>query len=261
MKTKQTMIAAALIAFAAPGAYAHFPMLIPDSPFAEVNQSVEILYSVGHPYERDYEDAEKPHKVTAIPSAGSPEDITSALAPKPLTVSGITHGAWSVAFAPKQSGDTVIALDSAPSISRNGETLYQEYVKTVIHAERQRGWDARTGRPLEIVPLTRPYGLQEGFVFTGRLMKGDEPVAGETIYIEQFVEEVPDPDNLPPEPLITQVVKTGEGGYFTHTLPNAGWWVMGAYVDGIGEIGHEGKTYRLNAFAGLWVRVEPLNRP
>lgn len=252
------LIIVVLICGIAHAASAHFPMLLTKSPFVQEKQTVDFIFSVGHPYERDYESAEKPAAVFAINNRGVKEDLLPQIKEnKAYTADfGEDISAWDISFTPQIKGCYVIGLNSAPHISRNGESLYQEYIKTVLYAERGSGWDQRTMQPLEIVALTRPFGIKPGFTFRGRLMKADQPIADKTIYIEHFEETVPNPDTLPVEPLITFEVKTDSDGFFTATLPESGWWIIASYSDNIGKITREGKTYQHNAMAGIWLHVE-----
>ncbi len=43
---------------------------------------------------------------------------------------------------------------------------------------------------------------------------------------------------------------------FVLSLPDGGWWVVGAYADGLGSKEHGGVEYQLEGFAGLWMHVE-----
>lgn len=249
------VLSAVLAGVSVPCAFGHFPMLIHDAPFAEVNQVVNLMFAVGHPYEQEYADAPKPEKVVAIEPSGTVTELSESLVEGTHTVDNVTAKVWNLAYKADHSGDTVIALDSEPEFRLNN-VLYQEYLKIFVHAEESEGWQHRTGQPLEIVPLTRPYGLEEGFVFTGRLMKGDEPVSGAEIEIEQFLTRVPRVEDLPPEPLITKVVVTDPNGVFSHTLPNPGWWICAAHVENLGEVTRDGQTYTLSPLAGIWIHVE-----
>ncbi len=239
----------------ASSAFAHFPMLTCDTIFGESNQPVQIVFAVGHPYEQEYENAMKPERVTAILPNGNTMDLTAQLQEKKIPYKGESVIAWNLEYKPRRRGDTIIALDTKPHIGENN-TLYQEYVKLIVHTESERGWRQRTGKPLEIVPLTRPYGIEEGEVFTAQLMKGDAPVADETVYIERFLMQAPDPDDLPPEPLITKSVVTDPNGVFSCTLLKPGWWICAAEVDDLGKIERDGKTMTLEALTGLWIHVE-----
>lgn len=240
--------AAFMVCYATAQVFAHFPILIHDAPLASEGQEVRVIFAVGHPYEQDYEDAEKPAELTAILPSGKKVSLLETLQ---VGHSEKNVKAWSLTYKPTQKGDTLLALSTVPDIS--GNSIYQEFIKTYIHVEQQDGWRNRSGQPLEFMPLTRPYGVEPGDVFTGRLMKGDEPVSGIEVYIEHFEEEVP--EMFPAEPFITKVVVTDPNGVFSCTLPSAGWWICAAYVDDVGKAQHEGKEYNLNALAGLWVNV------
>ncbi len=237
-------------------AAAHFPVFHPAGAIVETEKPVSFAFWVGHPYEGDCDDADKPQMVFAVDPRGNETDLSGDLVAGETNCLGETKTSWSLAFTPDQKGNYIVALNSAPSISRNGENLYQEYLKTVLHVERGGSWEQRSGQPLEIVPMTRPYGLLEGFTFTGRLLKGEEPVANQTVYIEHLEVPSPKPDEIPPEPFVTYEVNTDHQGYFSTTLPESGWWILASYVDDIGKIEHDGKTYNHNAMAGIWVHVE-----
>ncbi len=238
-----------------PVSFAHFPMLIHDSPFAELNQGIQLRFWVGHPYEQEYTDAPKPEKVVAILPSGLSEDITSKLTEWKYQTGEQSVTAWTIPFDCRQKGDTIIRLDGKPVVGANN-SLYQEFLKIFVHVERQDGWRARTGQPLEIVPLTRPYGIEAGSVFTGRLMKGDQGVADAEIEIEQFLPKTPLAEDLPPDPFITKVVVTDPNGVFSCTLPNSGWWICAAYVEEAETMKRNEKEYTLSALAGIWIHVE-----
>lgn len=253
---KKSLVLIGVMVFMVQCVHAHFPMLIHDAPFAEVNQVVNMMFAVGHPYEQEYADPPKPEKVVAILPSDQSVDITNELKEGTYKVDQLTADVWELNFQPEAPGDFIIALDTEPEFGLNN-TVHQEYLKVLVHAEESGEWDKRTGQPLEIVPLTRPYGLEEGYVFTGQLFKGDQPLGGAEIEIEQFLTHVPAVEDLPPEPLITKVVKTDPNGVFSHTLPHPGWWIIAASVENAGEIEIDGQTFTLSGLAGLWVHVEP----
>ena len=257
MKMKKIGLAVSVVMFvvSVQPAFAHFPMLIHDSPFANVNGVVNLMFAVGHPYEQEYADPSMPEKVTALLPTGQTVDLTASLTEGTYTVDELTANVFEFTFTPEQPGDYIIALDSKPEYGLNN-TLYQEFLKVCVHAQEQNGWEQRTGQPLEIVPLTRPYGMEEGYVFTGQLLKGDEPLAGVEIEIEQFLVHVPKVEDLPPEPLITKIVKTDPNGVFSHTLPHPGWWIFAASVEDAGEVTKDGSIYTLSGLTGLWIHVE-----
>jgi cobalt/nickel transport protein len=236
-------------------ARAHFPILIHDAGLGVTNGVVTVIVAAGHPFELEMEAAPRPERLWALDARGRVTNLTAAL--QPTLFRGDTNaGAWQIRFEPGR-GDTVIALDNAPSVDRAQRSLYREYVKVCLHRRMQEGWSQRTGQALEIVPLTRPYGLRAGMVFSGRLLRGDTPVAEAEVYCERLNDRRPAATALPPEPLTTFVVRTDADGRFVVSLPDAGWWVLGAYVEDLGKVRHETEEYRLEGFAGLWLKVEP----
>ncbi len=238
--------------FAMPG-MAHFPIFLHDAPFAQLGESIHLFFADGHPYEREWEDAPQPEKIFALLPSGKREDLTEQMVEKSVEIEDEEIVTWAVDYSPKQKGDTIFALNTQPYFGR-GNQAYQEYSKVISHVDIQKGWDQSTNQPLEIVPYTRPYGLEEGFLFTGQLVQEGQPVPNIEIEIEQYLEEPP--QELPPEPLITYVVKTDANGMFSFTLPRPGWWMLAGYVEDIGDIKNDNETYTLNGTAQIWVHVE-----
>lgn len=262
MKQHAVTMSLMLITCAALGALraeAHFPMWMADNPMPNQGESVRLFFGVGHPFEQYFEDAHKPERVTAITPTGRRIDLSDQLteAQKEFTDDGEPQSAriWEVDYTPEVSGDVIVAMDSPLLTFDSVNEAWHEFGKLILHVERQRGWQTRTGQALEFVPLTRPYGLEEGFVFRGRLMNGNQPVAGETVYLERYNPTVPDP--LPDETKITWEVVTDSHGIFTVTLPSDGWWLMAAEVRELDEIEHEGETYSYNATAVMTLHVDP----
>lgn len=237
-----------------PFARAHFPILIHDAGLGSTSGVVTITYATGHPFELEMEPAPRPDRLQCFDARGRATNLTTNI--EATLFRGDPNGAaWQVQIEPAR-GDRLLALDSAPSVDADQKTVYREYVKVCLHRGLQGGWKQRTGQPLEIVPQTRPYGLRPGMTFSGRLLRGEAPVADTEIYFERLNERRPDAGSLPPEALITFVVRTNRDGEFTVSLPDAGWWVIGAYADDLGPVRHAGQDYRLEGFAGLWIRVE-----
>jgi cobalt/nickel transport protein len=235
-------------------ARAHFPILIHDAELGATNGVVTVTYAVGHPFELEMEPADRPGQVMLLGPRGQRTNLTASL--QPINFRGQEKmTAWQVRFEPA-SGDSLIALDTPPTVDEGQKSLYREYVKVCVHRNTQDGWTRRSGQPLEIVPLTRPYGLLPGMVFSGRLLRGEQPVADTEVYFERLNEQVPAAGRLPAEPLVTFAVRTDRDGQFVLSLPDAGWWVIGAYADDLGTMKHAGKDYRHEGFAGLWLKVD-----
>ncbi len=60
------------------------------------------------------------------------------------------------------------------------QEFLEDSIKVVVHVQAQKGWDASAGDAIEIMPLTRPYGLQPGMVFQVQALWQQKPLAGAT---------------------------------------------------------------------------------
>jgi cobalt/nickel transport protein len=131
--------------------------------------------------------------------------------------------------------------------------FFHDTVKVVYHVQTQNGWDAATGSAFEIVPLTRPYGLQPGLVLQGQVLAAGKPVAGTMVEVEQY--HPTPPKALPPDEQMTRTVKSDPNGVFTCTLTDPGWWCVTAERDG-GKRERDGKMYPVKQRTTFWVYVD-----
>src|SRR5207244_4308660 len=86
--------------------------------------------------------------------------------------------AFKFAFTPAKRGDHTFVLAAPPVWLEEEKLFLHDTVKVVYHVQTQNGWDAPAGVPFEVVPLTRPYGLQAGMVFQGQVLADGKPLAG-----------------------------------------------------------------------------------
>src|SRR5690606_41022877 len=71
-------LAGLALVVAAPVGWAHYPMLIASTPFAQPGDEVRIDFTIGHPYVNDRFAAEAPGRVSVLPPVRS-EEHTSEL--------------------------------------------------------------------------------------------------------------------------------------------------------------------------------------
>jgi cobalt/nickel transport protein len=101
---------------------------------------------------------------------------------------------------------------------------------------RQDGWEKEIGQPVEIVPLTRPYGFWTGNVFRGVVKKDGKPVPNCWVEVERYNQGKE--WKLPNDLFMTQYVLTDENGVFSYGVPKSGWWGFVAWP------GPSGKTLK-----------------
>jgi cobalt/nickel transport protein len=146
-----------------------------------------------------------------------------------------TFVAYKASFTVDQRGDSVVAV----KYEDEGEKLV-DYVKAVIHCgeEEWTGWDAKLGAKAEIVPFTRPYGLEEGFVYTGKALYDGSALQDADVEVEKYHTEAEGvavvgkaEEMFPYDPpmMFTRVTKTNAAGEFAYTLDEPGIWFVGAY--------------------------------
>lgn len=236
-------LALGLLLLSAGAALAHFPILVPLTPWGTHGKALELVYSFGHPFEVEAAPAARPVRFEVFPPGKPAVDLLASVG----GAAGETKLEWRATFTPTDRGDHVVAL-TGPALEHGGKKL-QDFVKVVVHVPAiQGGWDRVVGDPLEVVPLTRPYGLAVGAPFRAEVLADGQPLAGAEVEVELRNEEAPAP--LPDEPWITGVEKTDRSGAFCANLDRAGWWIVSASRE----------TPRGVERASLWVHVGPLRK-
>lgn len=237
-----------LVVFVAPllllsgTALAHFPLLFPATPWGALGQEVELVHAFGHPFEVERAPAARPARWSVFPPSGAPVDLLPQLGAE-----AGPRDEWRARYTPRERGDHVVSL-TGPVTEHEGERA-QDFVKVVLHVPAvQGGWDRVLGDPLEVVPLTRPYGVVVGGSVRAEVLADGQPLAHAAVEVEYCNTTPPDP--LPPEPFVTRVEKTDRVGAFSTTLERAGWWILSASRDTPAGVQR----------ASLWVHVGPVER-
>jgi cobalt/nickel transport protein len=252
----------------ATAAEAHFNMLLPDKHSVKKGETVTFTYQWGHPFEHQLFDAPKPERVVVRAPDGKETDLTKTL--EKTTVQGAEGKkvvAYTFKFTPKERGDYVFGLMTPPIWMAKEEEFFQDIVRVVLHVQAQKGWD-RIIRTLEddifeMMPLTRPYGLQAGMVFQAEMWHrkrkfGDipfevKPDSRVLVEIERY--NVTAPKKLPPDEHITRTANTDRNGVVTCTLTEPGWWSLTAQRKN-GDKERKGKKYPVRERATFWVYVD-----
>lgn len=221
----------------ASAALAHFPILFPATPWGTLDQELELIHAFGHPFEVERAPAKRPVRWSVWPPSGKAVDLLPTLgdATEP-------REKWLARYTPRERGDHVVGLTRPPS--EHEGTTWQDFTKVVLHVPAvQGGWDRVLGDPLEVVPLTRPYGIAVGGSVRAEVLADGRPLGHATVEVEYLNATAPDP--LPAEPFVTRVEKTDRAGAFSTTLERAGWWILSVSREA------DGRGQR----ASLWVHV------
>jgi cobalt/nickel transport protein len=242
-------------------AWAHFGAIIPSDDIVTQDDSKAITLEVKfiHPMEMHYMEMEKPKRFGVF-SKGKPEDLLKSLQTTqgkgPDQDRNFTF--WSGTFTIKKPGDYVFFVEPTPYWEPAEDKFIVHYTKVCVNAlGLEEGWDNPVGLETEIVPLTRPYGLWTGNVFTGQVLLKGKPVPNAEIEVE-YLNESPDNKNVikaPADPYVTQVVKADRNGVFTYAMPRAGWWGFAALNDAAWKLKKDGKPKDVEIGAVYWVHT------
>ena len=185
---------------------------------------------------------------------GQKTDLTESLE----AVDADGHGAYEAGYKVKRPGAHVFFLEPEPYYEASEKAYIQHFTKVVVDAYGSwAGWDDLVGFPVEIKPLTRPYGLWAGNVFQGVVLKDGKPVPGARLEVEYFNRD--GKRAAPTEAHITQVIRADANGVFTFGIPWDGWWGFAALIDGDEKmLSPDGNEANLEMGAAMWVRAYPV---
>lgn len=247
-------LAVALSLLSAATALGHYNMLLPQAASVKRGESVTLVYQWGHPFEHQLFDAPMPESLFAVAPDGKKTDLLKTLEKTTQPgAEGKKVTAYRLPFTPVQRGDYLFILHTPPIWMDDDKEFLQDTVKVILHVQAQKGWDAAAGTALELLPLTRPYGLQPGMVFQAQVLSLSKPVAGTLVEVEHY--NATPPKELPPDEHITRTAKTDPNGVVTCTLTDAGWWCLTTQRDA-GEREFKGKSYPVRQRFTLWVHVD-----
>ena len=241
----------AMLTFGGGGADAHFQEILPSTDIVpeEGSRTVTLDLVFTHPMEGGPTmDMGQPERFGVLAN-GKAADLRSSL--KPRTIDGKT--AYGAAYAVREPGDYVFFLEPASYWEPVERKHILHYAKVVVGFGSGEGWDAMVGFPIEIQPLTRPYGLWTGNLFRGVVKKDGKPLPNAEVEIEWKNDGSV---HAPADPFVTQIVKTDDAGIFAYAMPRAGWWAFNAVSEAdTPKAAPDGKPAPLEIGGTIWVKA------
>lgn len=242
------------LALAAAPALAHFGMIIPQKNTVEKSdpKTVALSYLFWHPMENQGLELGKPVEAGYLID-GKKHDLLPGL--KAVKKNGMTT--WAGSLAIKQPGDYILYMTPPAYWEPAEDKFIIHYTKTVVSAlGLMEGWDAPVGQKVEMIPLTRPYGLWAGNSFTAKVLCKGQPLANADVEVEFY-----NPDGkkkAPGDPYVAQVVKTDAQGQFTWTMPWPGWWGFAALTDDDQKLQKDGQDKAVEIGGVIWIYAHPV---
>ncbi|MBI5522885.1 MAG: DUF4198 domain-containing protein [Desulfarculus sp.] len=239
---------------AAGPAHAHFGMIIPQRSVVEKDdpKTLAMQYRFWHPMENQGLELGRPQEAGYVLD-GKKHDLLPALKEQKEQ----EKTTWAASLDIKKPGDYLFYLTPPPYFEPAEDKFIIHYTKTVVGVlNRQEGWDKPVGQPMEILPLTRPYGLYAGNSFTGQVLKKGKPLAEAEVEVEFFNHG--GQRQAPGDAYVAQVVKTDKQGLFTWTLPWPGWWGFAALSESDKKIKKDGQDKKVELGGVLWLYAHPV---
>ena len=233
-------------------ARAHFGMVIPSANIVGPdNRNVTVTLSFSHPFAGKGMDLERPVRFLLV-RGGERIDLTDRLRETRV----MDHRAWKLEHRFKRPGVYQFVMEPKPYWEPAEDLYIIHYTKTIVGVfGDDQGWRTPVGLPMEIVPLTRPFGNYSGNSFSGRVLAAGKPLANATVEVEY--------DNrgghlaAPSEYHVTQEVRTDDNGVFTFTCPWPGWWGFSALHQAADTIRDPQGTPREVEEGGvLWIHLD-----
>jgi cobalt/nickel transport protein len=236
-------------------AQAHFQELIPDTEIVTqtTGRSLGLHLQFTHPMSGGpVMEMGAPAQFGVLTVSGK-EDLSSQLMAK----MGAEPRTFAASYAIKRPGDLVFYVEPAPYWEPAEGVMIVHYTKTVVSVYGgEENWQAEVGFPVEITPLTRPYGLWTGNLFTGIVKQEGKPVPFAEVEVEWRNDGSVD---IPADEYSTQVVRADANGVFSYAMPRGGWWGFAALLESPSTMKNpNGDQVPVEAGALIWVHTRDM---
>lgn len=163
------------------------------------------------------------------------------------------HKSWNSSYDIKTPGVYKFFVQPQPYFEPAEEKFISHVPKLIVSAfGLEDGWDEPIGLKYEIIPMIKPFGLYAGNLFQGKVLHDGKPAANVEVEVEAYNDFGL---KAPNDAHVTQVVKTDVNGVFSFVMNHKGWWGFAALIEE-GELKHtDGKMYKIENGALIWVKA------
>lgn len=224
-------------------------MLIPSASTITEKSESELIIDVAfsHPFSGIGMDMQRPAQFFMLSPEGK-KDLLPSLRPEKF----MRHAAWQGHASVKRPGVYQLAVIPEPYFEEAEDSFIIHYAKTVIGAYGEEdGWHEPCGLPLEIIPLSRPFGNYAGNLFSGTALLNGKPLPNALVEIENL--NLDDAHKAPNPYFENQTVRTDANGNFSYAVPWAGWWGFAVLADSPEKINLNGSQKNVELGGIIWV--------
>jgi len=163
--------------------------------------------------------------------------------------------AWTATIPLAEPGLYQLVVETRPYWEETRGIFLQQFAQTIVPVQGcERGWELPVGLKMEILPLTRPFGLLAPALFTGRVLFDEKILPDAPVRIEYLNE---DKRTVPSLYHQTQQVRTDERGVFSFVCPYPGWWGFAAVTQGDPLKGSDGQSKNTELSGVFWIYIDP----
>ena len=229
------------------------PPMIHDAKYKELN----IAIAFGHPFAQTATDMDLVQMFAAIqyPVKEDGQILRREFLDTLKPAKYLKKTAWAGTIPLPGPGLYQLVLETRPYWEEAQGLFLQQFAQTLVPVQGcEHGWDIPVGLKLEILPMTRPFGLAAPALFTGRVLLDGKNLSDTPVRIEYLNEDkrtVPNPYHQ------TQRVRTDERGVFSFVCPHPGWWGLAAVTKGDPLKGPDGQPKDTELAGVLWIYIDP----
>lgn len=250
--------------FPASDAPAQVTVLVPSTPGVEEGQNtqkkdappeVDMLITMLRPFHNECLSMDMPQLFAYVRhEPGSDEAERANLLGDVEEIRYMEQKAWGANIALEKRGLYQFILETRPFWDGERDRFLQQQAKVVLPVLGvDSGWDRPAGMSFEILPLTRPFGLQAPALFAGQVLFGGKPLANALVRIGRI--------NTEKTSAITRwheemQAKSDAGGKFSFVPNMAGWWYCMAQKDGDPLKGPDGEPKAMENGTVFWLYVD-----
>jgi cobalt/nickel transport protein len=237
---------------------AAFGLMVPSDDIVskEENAALALQISLFDPLQSRFLELAKPKRF-GVQHLGEQTDLLAAI--KPAKAGNVA--AWNSAFTVKRPGDYTFYAEYPPDWQAADEQYTVHSTKLCVNAlGLEEGWDEPVGLEGEIIPLSRPYGLWVGNLFSGQVLLNGEPAPYVMVAVAWLgpSPEAPFLSASTDAPYRIQTVRADTNGVFHYAMPAAGWWGFAATMDADWTIKREGEEKPVSLVTSYWVQARNL---
>jgi cobalt/nickel transport protein len=245
-------------------ASAHFGTITPSDDIVTQDDAkiLNVQIKFIHPMEMHYMEMVKPKQFGVVHDGKKTDLLGTLQGTKGKSLDqNKKFTFWTTDFKIRRPGDYTFYVEPTPYWEPAEDKFIVHYTKVCVNAlGLEKGWDQPVDLETEIVPLTRPYGLWTGNLFTGQVLLKGRPVPFAEVEIE-YLNESPGNINVvvpPADPYVTQLVKADANGVFSYAMPKSGWWGFAALNEADWKLKHDDRDKGVEIGAVYWVRTRDM---